>query len=542
MTDIAAADPTDEVAADPADRAVRARVIDWRFVLPDAAPGRVAWIGPDDAAAAAALREAGWQLLGPGEPMALQADVVVVAAATAADLATGIGLVRPGGAIVAFSGGPRPRLGRLGRRTRMLAPAGVAAGLRAAGFGSIRQHLHVPSQTRRSAIVPLDGTAALRLFLVRHGGPTASRGLTALAELARRTGWLARLAPSVSVVAVRPDATIPPGDAVSRHLASVLPSDDRPPSAPLLLTPSFRASRHVVAMVPTPDGRRAAVVAKIARIADSGQVTDREAAVLDAAATASDIVRDSAPRRLAVGRPWGLPTLVETGVVGTPLDPATVRRDPDRAIGLVLPWLDALATDRSIARPMGERLERLVDGPLQAYALAAPPDDQEHRRIARTREVVDGLREVALPVVIEHGDVSHPNLLAGPDGGLLAVDWELGDPDGLPGHDLFGFLGYIAVARAGATKPADQADTLRALLLGDPPWADAAALTYARALGIDPDLLPALAVVSWARRVVGLAERLHDGIPATLDATTATWIREHRFTAAWTAAVERLDR
>lgn len=530
-----------------ADRTVRAQRIDWRFVLPDAGAGRVVWLGADDDEAAAALREAGWQIDGPAAPNALEADLVVVAAATAADLATGVAMVRPGGVILALTSGPRQRLARDGRRTRALAPGHVAARLRTAGFTSIRTQLHVPSATRRSAIVPIDDPGALRLFLVHHGGVIARRAVTGLAEVARRSGWLARLAPAASVVARRPGAEAAPGsgsvggDAVSRHLAGIGPAAGASHPAPLLLTPSFRASRHVVALVPSQDGRRPEIVAKIARIADSGRVTDREAAVLRAVAAAPPLVRDSAPRCLAVGRPWGLATLVESGVVGAPLDPAAVRRDPDGAIALVVPWLAALATDRAVARPIAERLDRLVDGPLRAYERAAPPDDAERRRIERTLTLVERLRGSALPVVIEHGDVSHPNLLVGGDGRLLAVDWELGDPDGLPGHDLTGFLGYIAIARAAAGRPADQARTVRALHLGDAPWAEAAARTYAQAVHVAADLLPALTVLSWARRVVGLADRLHDGIPTSIDAGTGAWIRAHRFSAAWAAAIERLD-
>ncbi len=138
--------------------------------------------------------------------------------------------------------------------------------------------------------------------------------------------------------------------------------------------------------------------------------------------------------------------------------------------------------------------------------------------------------------------MSHPNLLVGDEGQLAAVDWELGEPVGLPAHDLAAFLGYLAVARARAERPADQRAALRALLLGDTGWADAAATRYATAIGLDPGLLPALGVVAWARRVVGLVERLYDGPATSLDDETLDWIRGHRWTTAWDAALERHDR
>jgi hypothetical protein len=312
--------------------------------------------------------------------------------------------------------------------------------------------------------------------------------------------------------------------------------------APLLLTPSFRASRHVVALLPAADGQRVATVVKVSRVADSGVVTEREATVLRALEGTDPMVRDTAPVCLGIDRPWGLPTLIESGLDGVPLDPAAVGRDPDGALDLVLPWLGALVPASDDTPLAAERLERLLLGPLAAFAAASGASPDEARRMERTRVIAESLRDVRLPVAIEHGDVSHPNLLVGPDGRLGAVDWELGEPHGLPAHDLFGFLGYVAIARARADGADAHGRTLRSALLGDDGWTWPAAERYARSIDVDPAQLPALAVLSWARRTVGLIERLFDGPPTSLSPQLQAWIREHRFTAAWAAAVERHDR
>jgi aminoglycoside phosphotransferase (APT) family kinase protein len=531
---------------DPSDRAVRARRIDWRFVLADVTPGRVAWFGPADDAVTAALAEAGWQPDDAADRRPGTADLAVVTVATPDVLAAAVRAVGPGGSVYVRIDPPHRRLDR-SRRGRSLAPASVRRRLATAGLTGIRVHAHVPHETRRSAIVPLDESAALRLFLVHRGGLIAGRPALAVAEGLRRSGWLARLAPAVSVVGRRPAGPSDGGpdrdrDAISTHLAAALPATDVPRAAPLLLTPSFRASRHVVALVPAADGRRVASVAKVSRVADSGVVTEREAAVLRALEGADPMVRDTAPVCLSVSRPWGLPTLVESGMAGVPLDPATVRRDPGGALDLVLPWLGALVPSSADCPPAGERLERLLLRPLDAFAAAAGVSPEETRRIERTRAIADTLRDVPLPVAIEHGDVSHPNLLIRPDGRLAAVDWELGEPNGLPAHDLFGFLGYVAIARARAAGADAPGLAVRAALLGDDGWTWPAAERYARAIDLDPARLPALAVLSWARRTVGLIERLFDGPPTTLDPQLQAWIREHRVTAAWAAAVERHDR
>lgn len=542
-------------SGDPSDRALRARRIDWRFVLADPTPGRAAWFGPPDEAASAALHEAGWQVEPAAEPAPALVDLAVVAMATPDHLAAAGRAVRPGGSVYVRIDPPQRRLGRR-RRGRTLAAASVRRRLDAAGLTGIRVHAHVPHETRRSAIVPLDDALALRLFLARHGGLVGTRPARAIAERLRGSGWLARLAPAVSVVGRRPEMAIPTsprggqtaderplaGDAISVHLAAALPATGAPRPAPLLLTPSFRASRHVVALVPAHDGLRVATVVKVARVSDSGMVTDREAAVLRALEATAPMIRETAPACLAVGRPWGLPTLIETGLAGEPLDPGTVRRDPAAALDLVLPWLVALVPAPSDAPPAVERLERLLESSLDGFAASFRPSPDERGRIERTKAIVASLRDVQLPVAIEHGDVSHPNLLVGPDGRLAAVDWELGEPRGLPAHDLFGFLGYVAIARARAEKAHAQGEALRAAILEDDGWTWPAAERYAWAIHLDPSLLSAMAVMSWARRAVGLIERLYDGPPTTLTPQTLAWIRDHRVTSAWAAAVERHER
>jgi hypothetical protein len=539
--------------AAPGDRAVRARRIDWRLVLPDPTPGRVAWFGPHDEATSEAFAEAGWELVAGGTGAAGAGpgvDLAVVERATPGHLDAAVQALGPGASVYVRIAPPWQRA-RPG--TRSLAPDSVARRLAAAGLTGVRRHAHVPHDAARSAIVPLDEPEALRLFLVHRGGRVGGRAARLMAERLRSNGWLGRVVPSVSIVASRPmgagGATQPAArrDAVAAYLDGLGGGDHPAPAArpsPLLLTPSFRASRHVVALRPDASGTRIDVVAKIARVADSGSVTEREAAVLHALQAMPASVRDTAPTVLAVDRPWGLPTLVERGVVGTALDPSTVRRDPDAAVDLVLPWLAALRRDVEGAVPGAagaERLERLLLRPLAAFSASFEPGAHERQRMERTRAIAGDLAGAVLPLVVEHGDVSHPNLLVA-DGRLAAVDWELGEPLGLPGHDLANFLGYVAVARARAASPAAQTAALRSVLHERPDWAEAAERRYAEAIGLDPELLPALTVVSWARRLVGLVERLYDGTPAVIPAATVEWLRAHRFDAAWSAALEHHDR
>jgi len=530
-----------------ADRLERARRIDWRLLLPDPSPGRVGLAGEPDARLAAALTDAGWEPValdearaahdGPGDTSGL--DLVVAVAPTARGLVAGIGAVRPGGWLYAECHGLATRRGRRGA----LGPAVVVARLRRAGFDPVRLQVQAPAGAPK-VIVPIDGPAALRLFLERRRGMLGRAPVVAGLELARRAGLVTRLAPLVSVVARRPGAEAggPVRDAVSEHLDGLAPARHGPASpAPLLLTPRFKASANVIALVPGENPREPAIVVKVARHGGAGEAADREAAALRALHDTAAGPRDG-PRLIDIGLPWGLPTIVETAVPGRPLAPAVVAADPERALTLGLRWLVSLVGGADSSTPAGGRLDRLVCPQLDRYVETIAATEDEGRLVAVTRSSAAFLRGVALPRVMEHGDASHPNLIELAEGRLTAVDWELGEADGLPGHDLSAFLAYVAIARAGARTPAAQGAAVVDAALGGAGWADRTAAAYAAAAGIDPAILPRLAAIAWARQVMGLVDRLHGGPAATVTRDVKAWLAGHRYVAAWRAAVETVER
>ena len=527
MSPVSGGGPT--TAAD-GESLARARRLDWRLLLPDPSPAGVAYLGPPDDGLLAALDDAGWERVPPADGP----DLVIVARPTADRLAAAIAAVRPGGWVYVET---RGLLGG-GFRRRELGPGVVASRLARAGFGQVRRQLQAPPRAPK-VIVPLDEPHALRLFLARRRGLPGRGVVTAALELTRRTGLLARLAPRVSLVARRPAAADEPGvavrDAIGAHLAGLGPAaGGAAVHAPLLLTPRFEASRNVIALVPGIEPGRPAIVVKVARRGTDGAATEREAAGLRLLHGEPDRWPD-APRLLDVGRPWGLPTIVQTAVPGRPLDPVAVARDPERAIELGVGWLASLVERSAAGEPADARLERLVTGPLDR--LGAATAGSLDRLVSATRAVAAELHGCHLPRTFEHGDASHPNLILLPGGGLTAVDWELAEPDGLPGHDLVAFLAYVATARAGARTPAEQGEAIATAVVGRAGWSDAAERSYADAIGLDPALLRPLAVIAWARHVAGVVDRLVEGTPEPLGAERVAWIGEHRYTTAWRAAV-----
>ncbi len=280
----------------------------------------------------------------------------------------------------------------------------------------------------------------------------------------------------------------------------------RQPSC-VLLTPRFGTSRHVVALVLTEGDGRPALVAKLPRLAGDGAALATEAAGLR---TVRRVLGEtsSVPTLVAWLEDQPHPLLVETALEGRPLSPAAIARDRTRTVEATVAWLERVA--RSSARvpdPADDaaRYRRLVEEPLLTAASTADPELGLAELVPPTLEALAPLRGAGLPLVLEHGDTSHPNLLLRTFGDLAVVDWELADPDGIPGHDLAFFLVYAAGAARRGRR--DDPRRLHGAFFGPAPWTWAWWRRYLDSAEIDPALGGRLWLAACARAVAVQARR-----------------------------------
>jgi aminoglycoside phosphotransferase (APT) family kinase protein len=306
----------------------------------------------------------------------------------------------------------------------------------------------------------------------------------------------------------------------------------------VVVTPRFRASSHIVFLVLAPGRPEPLLVAKLPRLDGVSAITEREVANLRAAQGLRAGGFDSIPRVVAYEEYLGRPILVETALVGQPMDPATVRRDRVACCSAVATWLAEL---QQPAREAGEStgwFGRLAEGPLRYFERVFPLSIEESRLLERTWELVAPLRDIALPPVFEHGDLSHPNIMLLSDGTLGVVDWELAEPRGLPAYDLFFFLTYAAFAVQKARKSDDYLAAFQAAFFGPAAWARPYVVDYARRLDLPLLTLTPLFVLSWARYMISLLRRLDaDQTTGRLPHETADWLRANRYYALWRYAV-----
>jgi aminoglycoside phosphotransferase len=500
-----------------AGRMLSVRRADWRFLLARPRLGRVVCLGEHDPELVAALREVGDDVRvgvpgdGDGNGIALF-DVVVLVMPTREELARAPALLRPRGWVYVEIGGLR------GGRRRRGTLRGVAASVRALrrlGFEHVAAHWHFPNFDSCLEIVPLGDRRAVSLSLRRRQRRLGTRLQVLAARLALRLRLLPYLVPSASVIASLPPSPTVRGPDVTPIVEllsglSALPQEARALGSTVLVTPREPTSGCVVALVLDARTGEPALVVKLPRLAEA----EGEAAIVREAEALTTIqaLRPTAtvPSVVALTSVEGHMLLVESALVGETISPSELRRHPRRCVEDVLRWLLELPQPRRGPA----RFDELVDLPLRRFAAALPPGVAETSLVAETLEAVDELRRAALPAVVEHGDLSHPNLIRMADGRVGVVDWELAEVDGLPAADLCFFLGYVAATARRARSPRQLRAAFDDAFAGPGGWARGALLTYADRVGIEPSHLTPLVVATWARYAARFADRV-DGAAAT---------------------------
>ncbi len=274
----------------------------------------------------------------------------------------------------------------------------------------------------------------------------------------------------------------------------------------VLLTPQFTTSRHVVALVFNPGLPDPLLVVKVPRQPGDNEGVLREARILRELAALSEGDVAGIPEIVGTVQVGSQTILIETALSGAPLDPARVAADRAAAIESGTRFVNTLPTTRR-AEANIDWYDRNITVPLDALAQLTHGNGEVAALRDQSRHVLAPLQSSLLPAVVEHADLSHPNLFVLPDGSLQAVDWERATTGGVPGHDLVFFLQYVSESAASAYTRRRQIAAFDDAF-GSRGWATGVLREHLSRRGVDPDLLPLLVVATWARSAATLAGRL----------------------------------
>jgi aminoglycoside phosphotransferase (APT) family kinase protein len=324
------------------------------------------------------------------------------------------------------------------------------------------------------------------------------------------------------------------------------------PDSFVLVTPQDQSSRYVVFLLLERGAREPSLVAKVPRLPEYGDALTREGELLAAVQGTRPEGFDSIPRLVALHEHEGCLILVQTAITGRAIDHATVRRGRARAVDGVLEWLDELPADPNAGAVEPGWFERLLETPLRRLSEGLEADRETQPLIARTAELLEPLRSAEIPLVLEHGDVGHPNLIWMHDGRVGVVDWELAQLRGLPAHDLFFFLTYASFASGRAWTRRRQLRVFDRAFFRQEGWTLPAARGYARRRGIPESLLRQLFLACWVRQTASLLERV-GGDELRRDAVSGptgrsrrrsitSYIQQNAYFALWRHTVGQFER
>ncbi|MDZ7360041.1 MAG: aminoglycoside phosphotransferase family protein [candidate division KSB1 bacterium] len=311
----------------------------------------------------------------------------------------------------------------------------------------------------------------------------------------------------------------------------------------VMMTPRFRASSHVIVFVLAAGRTNPILVVKLPRVPGDNDRLDREAENLHLANRARAEDDTSIPRVIAYEDFHQHRLLIETAVPGRPMSPAIVRMQPELCTEAPITWLLNLhlATATRSARH-DDWFERLVENPLKQFKKMLPLFAEEGCLVDQTLALMHPFRDSDVPLVMEHGDFSSPNILQDESGRAGVVDWELAEPQGLPAADLFFFLTYIAFAKQNARKNADYLKAFQQAFFGPQAWALPYVARYRERLNLAPEMLAPLFIATWGRYVAGLVGRLQESNEAggMVGDETVKWLRSNRYYILWQHAVEHV--
>lgn len=453
------------------------RQVDWRFLLTQPEPPRVAGPVPPSMARAVEL------IASPRPAAAGEADLALSGFPSRTSLAAAVASLRPGGEIVCAW-----------RRPRIAGASRAAQRLRDAGFADAAVYWPGPSPRRAPQFwLPL-GSATATAHLLRERPPRtrAQALLRPLWRLAARVGLLAPLY-AIARLPGAADGGRGEGEEGEGHdgLERLLP----PGAERLLLTGGARSINKVVAL-PFAGGKTApAAVVKFARVAAADAALDREATALRALAEQHPGV-SGVPRLLARERRVGRRALAESAVYGEPLIAALEPGTFAELSSKVTVWLTDLV-EAGEPRPASEWWQRLVGEPLVAFERDFGTV-LDAGVIAQMRARLEALDH--LPHACEHRDCSPWNVVLSADGSPGLLDWESAEPRGLPGLDLAYFLANSAFVLDGAIETGRTRESYRRLLDPGTPYGREAAsrvAEYRDRVGLGSEQFAGLRLLAW---------------------------------------------
>lgn len=410
--------------------------------------------------------------------------------------------------------------------------------LAALGFKARREYWLTPFKGELRTAFPLDDRMSKYLFTnTLYGRSPKKRALSRAGAMLSQAGLLRRIVPRRAVfvqrAATATEKPMPPQ--YMTLLAKKQGVDLSAMSCGLSARGKFNANKNIFYLFDA-KGEKAKAVVKMTRAPELNKRLENEYRVLAKLHQNSFVAKGTYPEPLFFGTHAGLAVLGQMAVYGEPFRSRTKATIDCPIANDALNWIVQLgiASVNTVAATSVE-VEAALTKLYRRFAEIYPLSNLEADFLSDQIKMISRVTR-KFPLVFQHGDPGTWNMLVSPENRVIVIDWEAGEPEGLPLWDLFYFLRTYGswMSRAQSKKNPLQSFSQNFL---EPSPLHALLLTtlkrYCDGVGLAADLISPLFYTCWMHRALKESTRLQkDGLAKGTFFTLLRHCIEHRNTAA----------
>ncbi len=507
----------------------------WRFLLPSLQPGNILWLGipPVATLKVLTLMNAEVTVASTDLPQLekIRAEIERQAIANVQLLPIGtwatlpvpsqsVALVIWGGESKPPAAAVLPGLGRILKNSGVicfttenwldrLASRKILRKLLRMGFGSLQRFLML-----NGTAFQFDDDRMADYFFsnILYGQSFQKRLLNRAGKLLNRTGLLRHLVPQ-QVVSVQRSSTnheMPPAPEYLRAIAEKAGVDLSGLRCGLSMRGKYNANKTIFFVFDRKETKPKLVV-KMTRAPEFNYRLENEYRALSLLRAQGFIEAEAFPESAFFGYHANLAILGQKAVHGEPFRKRTQATADcliaQRAVNLIV-QLGVASADNgaATAAQAGETLTQLFE----RFAAVYQPTAFERDFLTAQIETI-GYARGHFPLVFQHGDPGTWNLLVSASGKVIMIDWEAGEPHGMPLWDLFYFMRSYGSWMARQQGNRDSLRSFAQQFLE--PSALGAHLTetvaqYCSLIGLPEHLVAPLFYTCWMHRALKEATRL----------------------------------
>ncbi len=272
----------------------------------------------------------------------------------------------------------------------------------------------------------------------------------------------------------------------------------------------YNANKPIYYLFPQNSNRPDAVI-KMTRAPEFNYRLENEYRALAAIREGNFVYRESYPEPLFFDTHNGLAVLSQKAVHGAPFRARTQASKDCPLAHAAVDWLVQLGSKSvnsnlvdgpAVAENLGKLFKRFTE----IYSLST-----EERGFLQTQLDVLQNSDGAFPLVFQHGDPGTWNILVSEDNSVIFIDWEAGEPRGIPLWDMFYFMRTFASWVLRQQGSSDPLQNFATNFLQPSPFVDWLAQiiqTYCCNINLDGKLVAPLFYTCWMHRSLKESARL----------------------------------